>query len=153
MRLFFISATVICLGGPALAQSHGDALVDPDRETARLNELRATSPPKQAQDLDTLQLASAHRERAASVQEKTNGLWQSWLVSICEGCGDTPPHHKTIQNDYVKNKGYAGLPSEPRTVSQRQAPPQREVPERYGRRLYSDLSPEIVGQIRRMPGR
>jgi len=52
-----------------------------------LDELRTSPKPVEQGDLNTFTLASAHRERAASMEEKTNGLWQSWLVSICQGCG------------------------------------------------------------------
>jgi hypothetical protein len=52
-----------------------------------LDRLQALPKPAAQKDLNTFDLASAHRERAASMEEKTNGLWQSWLVSVCEGCG------------------------------------------------------------------
>ncbi len=63
----------------------------PHKPDVRLDELRALAPPAQQGDLNTGDLASAHRERAKSMAEKTDGLWQSWLVSVCEGCGDQKP--------------------------------------------------------------
>lgn len=86
--------------------AHGDnAPRTIDRETGQriLDEIRASPKPAEQTDLNTFVLASAHRERAASVQERTNGLWQSWLVSICQGCGaDRMPAADTDGSAYVK---------------------------------------------------
>ena len=152
MRQVLISAVLVCLTGPAFAQSPDAAPPAPSFSDAKLNELRAAPEPKQQKDIDTLQLASARRERAESVREKTEGLWQSWTTSICEGCGDTPFYRKTIEKDFATRKGLAGVTSG--TVASGPQPAVRgEALERYGRRLYTDLSPETVGQIRRMPRR
>lgn len=79
------------IDGIALAQSSGDNTTTPaaveTSSRAVLDELHALPKPKQQLDLDTFKLASAHREKATSIEEKTNGLWQSWLVSVCQGCG------------------------------------------------------------------
>ncbi|KAB1068732.1 hypothetical protein [Methylobacterium planeticum] len=150
MRYAVLAAALICSTGPAFAQPQ--SAMPPARtfEDAKLNELRAAPEPKPAKDIDTLQLASAHRERAESVREKTEGLWQSWTTSICEGCGDTPSYRKTIEKDFADRKGIAGLNSGA-VASGPQAAPRQEPLEQFGRRLYTDLSPESVGQIRRMP--
>ena len=55
--------------------------------SAKLNELRALPIPKQQNDLDTMKIVSVKREVALSTEERTSGLWQSWLVSVCNGCG------------------------------------------------------------------
>ena len=149
MRLwipFFVSA-YFC--GAAFAQSDSSVLPNKTTGDTRLNELRSSPKPKQANDLDTLQLASAYRERAASVSERTNGLWQSWTTSICDGCGNTPTYDKTIRDDFANRKGFADF-----EAARRQRAAQQKIPlEEYGRRLYSDLSTENIDQIRRMPGR
>ncbi|KAB1073859.1 hypothetical protein [Methylobacterium planeticum] len=152
MRYAVFAAALICSTGPAFAQSQNATPSARTFEDARLNVLRAAPEPKQAKDIDTLQLASAQRVRAASVQEKTEGLWQSWTTSICEGCGDTPSYRKTIEKDFSSRKSTAGTNPGAVSVASRQQPAPREaISEQYGRRLYSDLSPETVGQIRRMP--
>ncbi|MEA1833460.1 hypothetical protein U8607_15350 [Methylobacterium durans] len=108
---------------------------------------------KQQPDLDTLKLASAHRERAQSVQERTNGLWQSWLVSICEGCGPSGrPYQDSIRNDMERNTPTfmqeAAASDRARMRASRALPAQT-----FNRRIYSDLSTETVAQIRRTPAR
>lgn len=55
--------------------------------SAKLNELRALPIPKQQHDLDTMKIVSVKRELSSSTEERTSGLWQSWLVSVCNGCG------------------------------------------------------------------
>jgi hypothetical protein len=78
MRLLVAATSLIFVTSSLYAQEF---------DGARLKELEASTTPRQQTDLDTYKIASAHRERADSMREKTNGLWQSWLVSICEGCG------------------------------------------------------------------
>ena len=86
MRLLAAAATLMFVMGPSFAQ---------DDNNARLEELEASTKTPEQTDLDTFKLASAHREKAGSMREKTNGLWQSWLVSICEGCGpERQPYFK-----------------------------------------------------------
>ncbi|GJD58899.1 hypothetical protein [Methylobacterium dankookense] len=70
-----------------------------------LDRLQALPKPAAQRDLNTFALASAHRERAASMEEKTNGLWQSWLVSVCEGCGsDGQPFTDLSGEEYAKRQ-------------------------------------------------
>ena len=154
MRSHIALLAFVCLGSSALAQSADNPLPDKTSNDTKLNELRAATTPKQVQDLDTIQLASAHRERAASTDEKTNGLWQSWSVSICEGCGNTPPYQDTIRNDFSNRKNIAGLKTEAEAVKPRQQAAQQKVrPEQTKRSLYVNLSTENISQIRRMPER
>lgn len=144
MRLIVSIALLSLASSLVIAQTQDDT---------RLNELRTAPEPKQQKDLDTLQLASAHRERSESVQERTNGLWQSWTTSICEGCGGTPSYRKTIQDDFANRKGNAGLSPGAPAVSPEQAARRAVPPERYSRQIYTDLSSENIDQIRRMPRR
>ena len=153
MRLSIYILTFVCFGGSAIAQPADSVLPDKTSNDVQLNELRSAPIPNQVNNLDTLQLASAHRDRAASVDEKTNGLWQSWTTSICEGCGNTPPYQDTVRNDFVNRKGLAGLKAEAAPGKQQQAAPQKAQPEPSKRSLYTDLSNENIDQIRRMPGR
>ena len=145
--LAIMSATVLYgSAGPANAQA------EPDSKVA-LEELRTAPKPKQQTDLDTIQLASAHRERAESVQEKTNGLWQSWLVSICQGCGPNQKSTKEIYRDSLAVRG--GAPGTGPSVDTAEVarPPQASAPERRRAQssLAGDLSPANVSSIRRMP--
>ena len=147
-----VSAIVLCgPTGPAKAQS------EPDSRVA-LEELRAAPKPRQQSDLDTVELASAHRERAESVQEKTNGLWQSWLVSICQGCGaDQKPAKPLRRDDYPARSVVPGTGSVGDTTEVAKPPaaslPAASPPER--RKVHSslteDLSPANISSIRRMP--
>ena len=125
MRLIITAFACVCSSAAALAQPVDAALPDKTSNDVQLNELRTAPTPKQVNDLDTLQLASAHRDRAASVDEKTNGLWQSWTTSICEGCGNTPSYQDTVRNDFANRKGLAGLKPEADPGKQQQATPQR----------------------------
>lgn len=151
MRLIITAfACVYCIAA-ALAQPVDAPLSDKTSNDVKLNELRTAPIPKQVGDLDTLQLASAHRDRAASVDVKTNGLWQSWTTSICEGCRNTPPYQDTVRNDFTNRKGLAGLNAEA-GPGKPQANPQRSQPQPSKWSLYTDLSNENIDQIRRMPG-
>ena len=82
---------LLCLGctcATARAQTTGRTPIAPTTPTPV---------PRRADNLNTIELASAHRERARSVEEKTSGLWQSWLVSICDGCVSLPPAKQHVQ--------------------------------------------------------
>lgn len=92
--------------------------------------------PKQATDLDTLKLASAHREKPQSMDERTNGLWQSWLVSICQGCVDLPPGAQHVQA-VARRDAEESRRSASARINQRSA--------------QNDLSTEALDQIRSLP--
>jgi hypothetical protein len=144
-------STRICIGcrpDPGSTGSLPEAGPAPVKRDVQLDELRTLAEPRQQSDLDTLPLASAHREQARSAQEKTDGLWQSWLVSVCDGCGDQRPARALRLEDWP-NRAAAGAP----VVDYRKAVPTRVratdiVPHRS---LAADLSPENVTSIRRMP--
>ncbi|MGW8788694.1 hypothetical protein [Heyndrickxia sporothermodurans] len=119
----------------------------------RLDELRAAAEPKKQSDLNTVELASAHRERAESAQEKTNGLWQSWLVSVCQGCGDQRPAKAYRTEDWPNRTaplttGSVDKKAMPETV--RRTEIKRAGAHHHGA-FEADLSPGHVGSIRRMP--
>ena len=143
MRLALVIAALVCVAGPALAQSNNDAT---------LNELQAAAKPAQQKDLDTFKLASAHRERAESMREKTNGLWQPWLVSICEGCGPERQPYSTRPWSLVSEKAApnAVAVQKPTTEAPKAAAvkPQKS---RGATSLLANLSDRDVHQIRRMP--
>ena len=145
MRSAIIVVAMICAAGPVAAQSFEDAKMD---------EIQATPQPEQQKDLDTFKLASAHRERAETVREKTNGLWQSWLVSICEGCGpERQPYFKRertqVSEGARSNVVAAQKPTvaAPKTVAVVAKPPKPAM----HASLVADLSPSNIDQIRRMP--
>lgn len=108
---------------------------------------------KQQADLDTVTLASAHRERAKSMEEKTNGLWQSWLVSVCDGCGDQKPAKLFGLRDWIA----PDAPTTTSTVGQKPSQDKAQLdvakqPEvRSHGSLAADLSPGSINSIRRMP--
>lgn len=137
----------------AFAQSTPPAHAGDSRKDTQLNELRAAPVPRQGRDLDTLQLASAQRERAISIEEKTNGLWQSWTMSICEGCGNTPSYRKTIDENFKNQKGLYLSRSNGRALRNQALVSRADPSEQHGRSLYADLSSQNISQIRRMPGR
>ncbi|MCJ2013866.1 hypothetical protein [Methylobacterium sp. J-076] len=126
-----------------------------EKRDVRLDELRARAAPPMQSDLNTVELASAHREQARSMEEKTDGLWQSWLVSVCDGCGDRKPakalrfedwpaHDASRPTGTLEAKAPSGTPAT--------APPGKpDLPARSS--LEADLSPENIGAIRRMPPR
>lgn len=125
----------------------------PERRDMRLDELRIATEPKKQSDLDTVALASAHREQAKSVEEKTNGLWQSWLVSVCDGCGDQKPAKALKVEDWPNRS----VPMTTGSVDQK-APSAKAHHSEANRAevhrhasLEADLSPENVDAIRRMP--
>jgi hypothetical protein len=125
----------------------------PDKHDVQLDELRTASEPQKQSDLDTVALASAHRERAASAQERTNGLWQSWLVSVCDGCGDQKPARALKLEDWPLRSMplTTGTIDRPTTSEMRRPIEARRVEVRHHGSLEADLSPENVSSIRRMP--
>lgn len=147
----------ICIGcGPDPSTTGAlPTTVPRQKPDVRLDELRAAAEPKKQLDLDTFELASAHRERAESAQEKTNGLWQSWLVSVCVGCGDQGPAKAYRHEDWPNRNaplttgsvGIKVLPERLRRVEMRQSGA------RHRGAFEADLSPEHVDSIRRMPRR
>lgn len=144
-------STRICIGcrpDPGSTGSLPEAGPAPAKRDVQLDELRTLAEPKQQSDLDTLPLASAHREQARSAQEKTDGLWQSWLVSVCDGCGDQKPA-RALRLEEWPNRAAAAVPG----ADDRKAPPTRvRAADTAPRRsLAADLSPENVTSIRRMP--
>ena len=151
MRLQITLAFLTLVSVPAFSQSTPPARLGDGRNDTLLNELRTAPVPKQAKDLDTLQLASAQRERAASVEEKMNGLWQSWTMSICDGCGNTASYKKTVGDDFANRKGLYLSRSNGRALRNQALASRTGSPEKPGRSLSADLSPENVSQIRRMP--
>ena len=128
------------------------SITPPEKRDVQLDELRAAGEPKKQSDLDTVALASANRERAESAQEKTNGLWQSWLVSVCDGCGDQKPARAVRGEDWP-------LRSVPLTTGsidkagpeKKQHAEAKRTDTRPRGALEANLSPENVGSIRRMP--
>lgn len=153
-------ATRICTGckpDPATTGAVTDATNGqdaPERLGTKLGELRTMAPPQQQSDLNTLELASAHRERAKSMEEKTNGLWQSWLVSVCEGCGDQkairslqyeewPDRNAPLSTGTAKKTSTESLPQ----------PGGATITRRPQGTLEANLSPDNVDTIRRMPQR
>ena len=132
------------LGGPALAQ---------DDIIAKLNELEAQGHAKQQTDLDTLQLASAHRERAKSLEEKTNGLYQSWLVSICQGCGvdvQTPAKELKAKDFPSRSVPLGGTASDQITKKPKEAQHAAATErQQLQTSIAADLSPGNVNAIRR----
>jgi hypothetical protein len=120
----------------------------------KLDELRALSEPKKQDDLDTVALASAHREHAESMQEKTNGLWRSWLVSVCDGCGDQKVARPMRMEDWPTTRSTAsktGSGNHSASLGRvRSVEAKRPAVHRQAT-LEADLSPENVDSIRRMP--
>jgi len=92
MRLPMTSLmALICTLSAASAQSLDPSALAQTRDPKLLDGGVPRAPAtKQQADLDTMALASAQRERARSMEERTSGLWQSWLGSICQSCGEAP---------------------------------------------------------------
>ena len=132
---------------------HIPVVAPAEKRDVQLDELQSISPPKQQSDLDTAALASAHREQARSTEEKTNGLWQSWLVSVCEGCGDQKPAKALKLEDWPARNVPLTTGSVDQKVPATQAnhAEAKRVSIRHHRSLEADLSPENVDSIRRMP--
>ncbi|WP_336488523.1 hypothetical protein [Methylobacterium nigriterrae] len=129
----------------ALASTASGALAQ-TRDPKLLDDVPRAPATKQQSDLDPLTLASAQRERARSVEERTSGLWQSWLVSICQGCGEAP--RRTFVPPSLLQAERA---AQNRQVAEAQARLRAGGSRRHFD-LYSSLSPDAVGQIRVMPG-
>ena len=128
-------------------------VVQPEKRDVQLDELRTATEPKKQSDLDTVALASAHREQAKSADERTNGLWQSWVVSVCAGCGDQKPAKALKLEDWPLRNIPLTTGSVDRKVHSekaRQAEAKRVEIRSHGS-LEADLSPENVDLIRRMP--
>jgi hypothetical protein len=143
MRLIATATVLIFVTGSSLAQ---------ESDGARLNELEASTKPAQQTDLDTFKIASAHREKAESMREKTNGLWQSWLVSICEGCGpERQPYFKRSPTQ-VSEKA-APKPAILQNKSNDTPKITAIQPQKRSRivTVASDLSDSSIDQIRRAP--
>lgn len=146
----------ICIGcGPdpsttgALATGNSQPKSD-----VRLDELRAAAEPKKQADLNTFELASAHREQAASAQEKTDGLWQSWLVSVCDGCGDQKPTKAHRLEDWPNRNAPLTTGSlDTKNSPQRMGGAGTRRSEAHHVAFEADLSPAHVDSIRRMPRR
>ena len=161
MRLAAIASLCsICIAVQANAQDDTSRHINPGvRLESEADQKPAAKPEpeiKQQADLDTFQLASAHRERAESMREKTNGLWQSWLVSVCEGCGPerTPYFKKRSQLSQKVPAQTAPAataqqstpkPAETKTVTS------RVVSRRNVASIYEDLSDSRIEEIRRTP--
>ena len=154
------TATRICLGcraepGPNDPLSLRIRPTDPPENRAAQPDSPPPAAPRQQSDLDTVALASAHRERADSVQEKTTGLWQSWLVSVCDGCGDQKPARALKLEDWPDraspvSTGSVGHTTAPEKKLHAEA---KRVAFHPRGTLEANLSPENVGSIRRMPPR
>ncbi|MDF2598177.1 MAG: hypothetical protein K0Q54_1000 [Methylobacterium brachiatum] len=144
-------STRICIGcrpDPGSTGSLPEAGPAPAKRDVQLDELRTLAEPRQQSDLDTLPLASAHRERARSAQERTDGLWQSWLVSVCDGCGDQKPARALRLEDWPNRQAAAAPGTADRTALSARVRAADIAPHRS---LAVDLSPENITHIRRMP--
>lgn len=136
-------------GTVSIGASAVRAAVKPD---VQLDELRTASETKTQPDLDTVALASAHREQAKSADERTTGLWQSWVVSVCAGCGDQKPAKVLKLEDWPNRSTPLTTGSvdhkPPVATAHPVAAKQAEV-QRHGS-LEADLSPDNLNTIRRM---
>lgn len=148
-------AILSCVSFSCLAQTEAEFLEMRKSSRAALESLANAPKPKEQAALDTMKLASAHRERAESVEERTNGLWQSWLVSICEGCGPQMLSYKQRGLGTTTVAANTGNEAAPRTREAaprtREAAPVRRVNSGKLAGMYSDLSTENIDQIRRRP--
>lgn len=135
----------VSIGAPAVR-----AAVKPD---VQLDELRTASEPKTQSDLNTVALASAHREEAKSADEKTNGLWQSWVVSVCDGCGDQKPAKALKLEDWPNRNAplTTGSVEQKPLGAKAHSPEVRRAEAHPHGSLEADLSPEALRSIRRMP--
>ena len=152
MRLqsFGIFCTILIhVNGSAIAQPSSDMRSDGLPYHADLDALAAAPVPEQRTDLDTYKLASAHRERAESVQERTNGLWQSWVVSICEGCGPQVSSYKN--RDLEMKRAVVSRDIMPATRPAVGAATAQRMKRTTVAGNYADLSPEGINRIRRTP--
>lgn len=165
MRIPLSFAILISMAGAASAQGSSKVLMPlqgdgTPQSTNRagnqqaLDKLQALPRPTEQGDLNTSQLASAHREQAASMQEKTNGLWQSWLVSVCEGCGsDRRPFTDRDGDEYLKRlraKQASGTTEKPKYIYYYPAGGEQKA---KPSNIAVNLSNESIDQIRRDPNR
>lgn len=143
VRVAFLVAAALP-AAQAAAQDGGRSMLD---------KLRAAPAPEQQRDLDTMTLASAHRERAESIEQRTSGLWQSWLVSVCEGCG--PERRSYSDRDAQELMRRAADDSAKRQGEKKYlySPPSRPARASASGSIYSDLSTNNIEQIRRDPNR
>lgn len=153
-----VTAVRICSGCIPPSAANGSSAAELAADTRGRSDVdfsafkRAAEARKQP-DLDTFVLASAHRERAESMQEKTNGLWQSWVVSVCDGCGDQKPAKALKVEDWPNRN----IPLTTGSLDQKAPPPKvnhgetKRVEVRHHGSLEADLSPGNVDSIRRMP--
>ena len=161
MRLAaIVSLCSICIAVQANAQDDKSQNINPGVSVETNVDQKSAAKPepeiKQQADLDTFQLASAHRERAESMREKTNGLWQSWLVSVCEGCGPerTPyfkRHSQLSQKAPAKAAPTATVQQSAPKVAEPKTVASRTAARRSVASIYEDLSDSRIDQIRRTP--
>lgn len=144
-----------CKPGPATtgAIPAGDAS---DGTTGKrdvvLDQLRVRAAPKEQTDLNTVELASAHRERAKSMEEKTDGLWQSWLVSVCQGCGDQRPARSMRYEEWPDRDMPFPTGAEKKASTEKARPAEAaKTTARPHGTLVTDLSPENIDSIRQRP--
>lgn len=143
MRFSMIVIGLIFVINPVFAQ---------DMDVARLKELEAASKPPQQTDLDTFKLASAHRERADSMREKTNGLWQSWLVSICEGCGpERKPYFKRDASQFSEKAAPNAVADRGKSSDMGKVAVARPQKRNSVITIAADLSDNNIDQIRKTP--
>lgn len=85
------------------------------------------------------------------MEEKTNGLWQSWLVSICEGCGpESRPFTDWSGDAYTRRlRAQQGPAEKPRYTYYGAPGGGSDGPAS----LVSNLSNENIDRIRRDPNR
>ena len=128
-------------------------VASPEKRAVQLKELQSAPLPKQQPDLDPVALASAHREEAKSMEEKTNGLWQSWLVSVCDECGNQKPAKALKVEDWPSRDAPAttGSVDQKAPAAQASHTEAKRVEIRHHGSLEADLSPEKLNLIRRMP--
>ena len=87
------------------------------------------------------------------MRQKTNGLWQSWVVSICEGCDDQKPYGTRRLEDWPARRGrYTTGPADSKAAgsSVHHVESRRAEVRRHGS-LEANLSTENIDAIRRMP--
>jgi len=126
-----------------------------EKRDVKLDELHALAPPQKQSDLNTVELASAHREQAKSMEEKTDGLWQSWLVSVCEGCGDQKPARAMRFEEWPARDAALKPGSDQKKTATAKPHPAgdvKAVAQRHGA-IEADLSSDNLESIRRMPER
>ncbi|GJD96257.1 hypothetical protein [Methylobacterium iners] len=104
-----------CVGFAAIAQSAAGLALD---------KLGALPKPKGQTDLDTTRIVSVERAMVASTEERTSGLWQSWRVAVCQGCGIAD--QRTVAEINLATAAYA-RPGDTELLSRPRAPQSSEV--------------------------